>query len=161
MTLKRTLLAGVFMLLSACASVQDRPQDRHLTPAQLQQGAGSFLTALFSKQLETALTTSSVPFYFNHMAILSTDWELRQLFEKAFINNKPVAVEVLAFEPYPPARLEAERPRDLALLIEYGYDDSEIWQATLLLSPENGRPVQEKVLLLLDTSNGKVIGFIQ
>lgn len=161
MTLKRTLLAGVLMLLSACASVQDRPQDRHLTPAQLQQGAGSFLTALFSKQLETALTTSTVPFYFNHMAILSSDWELRQLLEKAFLNNKPVAVQILAFEPYTLARLETERPRDLALLIQYGYDDSEIWQATLLLSPETGPPVEEKVLLLLDVANGKVAGFIQ
>ena len=148
-------------LLCACAATQEAPPEQRLSPQQLQAGAGHFLSAFYSKQLEDALASSATPFYLNHITVLRTESDWRQTLEKVFLSGKPVPVEVLAFEPYPTARLDKERPNDLAKLIEFGFDNSEIWLATLLLSPENTRPMQEKVLLLLDRGSGKVIGFIQ
>lgn len=162
--MKQVLLTAIALLslLSACASVQaPPPEQRRLTQQQLQQGAGSFLTAFFAGKLDDVLSASVTPFYLNHAAIMNNDAELRSTLGQLFQRNHPVAVEVLAFDYYSTMRLETERPRDLAPLIKFGYDDCEFWLVTLLLSPENSRPIQEKVLLLLNPINGKVEGFIQ
>ncbi len=159
--MKRVLITVLLSLLSACASVQAPSPEQRLTQQQLQQGAGGFLTAFFAGKLDDVLAASMTPFYLNHAAIMNTDAELRSTLGQLFQKKHAVPVEVLAFDYYSKVRLETERPKDLAPLIQFGYDDCEIWLVTLLLSPENSRPIQEKVLLLLNPINGKVEGFIQ
>ncbi|PKL76858.1 MAG: hypothetical protein CVV27_08150 [Candidatus Melainabacteria bacterium HGW-Melainabacteria-1] len=146
-------------LLSACASMP--PPELPADDARQRQLAANFIQALFSKQTEAVMASAGHPFYMNHQAILSYPDELRRVLAQLFSNSQVTPVEILEIQPLDSLQFEAQRPNDLARLFEYGFDGKLYWLLSLKLMPAGGQPQFEKVLLLLDPNNGKVVGFIQ
>lgn len=154
------LLLSTLTTLPSCASQQDKPAFE-LELRQLELNGTRFIEALFNKQMDLVLQLSGYPFYQSHQAVLRYPDEWHQVLEGFFANSPVTPVQVISIQPMTNKELEIDHPRDLGLLMENDFSDHQMLLYTLQTILPDTRVQQQRVLLLVDRSNGKIVGYIQ